>query len=162
VYADPYDQEDRTFPIGPAIAVALVILGTIVFVVSSIEPDDPPAPPGPLVGCYSAAGGPDLMVDADSITVLRDPPLKIHSSIKFIKGWVLETNRWLDFHQSAQGNIVFEPGSANGEILAISHAGEFGSPIATFELFNEKGDLALRYTRSADECGLTRPNSAAL
>jgi hypothetical protein len=158
VYADPNDSEDRTFPTW---LIAIAFLGGIglMIVFSSAKPLDPPEPPGPLVGCYSTAGGPDLIVDRSSVTVLQNPPFKISSSLEYVKGWALETDRWLNFHQTPQGTILLDPGSTNGQILKISSEGEFASSIPSFELIDDRSNLSIRYTRSGSECRATEANS---
>jgi hypothetical protein len=134
-----------------AAGIALIMFGA-----PSCRPLDPPQPPGPLLGCYSTPGGPDLQFDRSSLTIQQEPPAKFKSSLKFIKGWAFEIDTWLNFHQTPGGRIILEPGWPNGEFLQLSREGEFASQVPSFELYDRNTLRSVRYSRVGDACSSPR------
>ena len=145
-------DESRVFPVWLVASAFIVLIGAVLLFMAQRPVGDPPSPPWPMVGCYSTPNGPDIQIDQSSLAVLQDPPIKVGSSIKFLKGWAFDIDRWLDFQKRADGRIEIVPGSENGEFLQVSREGEWASSKPGFELINRATGLAIRYSRSSDEC----------
>lgn len=154
------DPEPRVFPRWLVVAASLIFASGAVLYITLTPPGDPPDPPGPLLGCYSTPNGPDILIDRTSLTVLQEPPLRIGSSVKFMKGWLFEIDRWLDYEKGTDGKIRIVAGSTNGQVLQISREGELASPISSFKLINRRTLLAIRYRRSAASCNVVREGAA--
>ena len=127
------------------------IFGLLLWVASGPWRDPPPSP-SPLYGCYKTPGGPDILIDKSAVTVFQSPPIKVKSSLKYIKGWTFEIERWLNFSRTERGTIQIEKGPPYGEYLLISSEGEAPSTISRFDLIDHGSGQSIIYKRSGPTC----------
>ena len=93
-----------------------------------------------VYGCYSAQGGPDIMVQASALIVLQNPRILTHSKLKYAKGWIFEIGNWLNVSKIDSSHFVVESANPHGEFLTLSKEGQTPPAVAEFTLYS-RGDM---------------------
>lgn len=147
------DDDDDSFFGVPLIALgvaAIMMIAAIVFFFpQKVQP--PPDPPS-VVGCYAAAGAPDILVDHTHLRVLQRPVLDVPYRLEYHKGWAFSLDRWVGIVNSADSDLRVTPGSASGQFLYVSRELEVSPPKPEFNLFDHDGRLAVRYRWAGTAC----------
>ena len=146
------DFEDHTFPNWLINAFAVFAVGVMAYAVLSTHPREPSPPPHALEGCYSTAGGPDLLFQGDKLIVQQNPPIQIGYSVEYVKGWAFEISRELIYSRAANGQLTLSLGRNFGIYLFVSREGEVASRLPAFDLFDRES-YKVRYEWSGVECG---------
>jgi hypothetical protein len=134
----------------------ITVVGIIGFLLLALNttPRNSPKPHGPLLGCYSTPGGPDMLFEATKVTVLQiGYRLEVKQSLEYHKGWAFSLERGLGWLITVKKRLLVDYSAKSGEFLFLSREGEVASRIPSFQL-NAIGQLlAIRYVRSGDFCG---------
>ena len=149
------DAEFLQMPFGFWVACAILGLLFGVVIMGFIEfgaKRSIPMPFADVYGCYSAPGGPDIMVQEGSLTILQDQRIVTASKLKFIKGWLFELESWLDVRMINATQFEVESIKSNGEFLSLSREDQTSPAVAEFALFSRRDMTKFTYRRSGSTC----------
>lgn len=147
---DPDDLGSFGVPPGVLLAGGVAILAALFFFFP--QHISPPPPPPSVLGCYSARGGPNILVDHRKLRVLQAVPIEMGYKLEYRKGWALSIDRWLNFVVGANGSIKVVLGSDFGQFLFISREGEVASREPGFYLIDRDSGLSIHYHWTGAAC----------
>ena len=143
--------DDGFFPAPRILMGASVVLAIVGIVLALTAKPIKMVPPVNFYGCYTALGGPKIEILKTTLVVLQAEPIKASSSLKNLKGWKFEIDRWLEIR--GQGDrFEIAVTNTNGQYLPLSYEEQATGQVPQFPLYNREGNLVVTYRRTGDRC----------